>query len=226
MKTKEIRHKARYLHAKHGLYSLDLPTVKKIIKDEGYTIIEYSHFDNTPDVEIVIHSLKLEELLVHSDGFTFANEDFRLVLINKDLNEREKTVLLAHEAGHIVCGHMSHKSILGNAVLEEDEANQFVHFLLRPNLPAKIEIFTHIHKKTIIAVVVTIIALIVGLSFYQNYQTEKKYYEQEFYVTESGERYHQKNCMHIVNKVNARRLTKEEYDSQTYTPCQVCLPEG
>ena len=50
-------------------------------------------------------------------------------------------------------------------------------------------------------------------------------YYGEYYITENGTKYHEKDCMIIKDKNNTQRLTKSDYESGDYEPCQVCLPD-
>lgn len=69
-------------------------------------------------------------MVFRRNGFTYADMEYRFVFVNKELNENEKKLVLAHEMGYIVCGHFTHAPILGNSVIEEGEANQFAHYML------------------------------------------------------------------------------------------------
>ena len=51
-------------------------------------------------------------------------------------------------------------------------------------------------------------------------------YTENFYVTQTGTKYHVKGCMYIRNKTDVRKMTREEYESGEYEPCRACLPEG
>ena len=51
----------------------------------------------------------------------------------------------------------------------------------------------------------------------------KNVYYGEYYVTPSGTKYHTKDCNFVSGKKNIHRLTKEEYESGEYKPCQICI---
>lgn len=145
-----------------------------------------------------------------------------LFFLNRDLSDGEKLLILTHEEGHIVCGHLEHAPILGNSVTEEDEANQFAHYLLRPSLKDSCRVNGHIYKKRLISICLVIVAAvgIMGLLLYD--QKLSSYYE-EYYITESGGKYHEKECIFVKDKNNISRLTLEEFENGEYEPCQVCL---
>lgn len=53
--------------------------------------------------------------------------------------------------------------------------------------------------------------------------TAKKYYG-EYYITSTGNKYHDKDCGYVKGKDNIERLTVEQYESGEYEPCGKCLP--
>ena len=46
----------------------------------------------------------------------------------------------------------------------------------------------------------------------------------DYYVTESGDKYHKEDCRVIQGKNNVRRITEEEFASEKYEPCKICKP--
>jgi hypothetical protein len=54
---------------------------------------------------------------------------------------------------------------------------------------------------------------------------QSRSYYGEYYVSKSGTKYHEKDCMTIKGRSNVRRLTEKDYYSGDYEPCHVCLPE-
>ncbi len=64
----------------------------------------------------------------------------------------------------------------------------------------------------------------IGLGIWlKNIHDEKTYYG-EYYVTETGSKYHEKNCMFVKDKNSVCRLIEEEFQSGDYEPCKTCLP--
>ena len=51
-------------------------------------------------------------------------------------------------------------------------------------------------------------------------------YADNLYRTETGEKYHLRDCMYIKDKTNVYLLTLKEFESGEYEPCGACLPEG
>lgn len=110
--------------------------VKNIIKKYGWEIVEYS-------LESNIHIKLLDKYNVlsvaeRSKAFTVKSIDEQIVFIRSGLSTNNKRLLLAHELGHIVLGHMSDNIVLGYTPAglidegQEDEANEFALEFLAP----------------------------------------------------------------------------------------------
>lgn len=80
-----------------------------------------------------------------------------------------------------------------------------------------------IHLHIIVDTPAAIIILLIGTIVLCNSQKEKKYYG-EYYITESGQKYHEEGCIFVKYKDNVHRMTTDEYESGDYEPCQICLP--
>ena len=118
-----IKNVAETFIKKYKLTIVDYSALKNTATEMGYTIIEYDSVYNDTDVETVIHNLDLGQVVLQSRGFTYADKNHRLIFINEELTEDEKVLVLAHELGHIECGHLSSQHIIGRDVIEEHEAN-------------------------------------------------------------------------------------------------------
>lgn len=223
MRSKDIRRLTVDIRKMYGIDIVNLYSLKKIIETYGYTIIEFDESQNDEDVSIVIEKLDLTDFIIRHKGFSYADADCRLVFIWKDLDDQEKLIILAHELGHISCNHLSHAPILGTCVIEEDEANQFAHYLLRPTFADTVVISSNLYKKRIIIAccVLLLLSCVFGIGVYSKKQ--EKYCE-DYYITTTGEKYHEAGCMFVKDKKNVHRMTIEEFESGKYTPCQMCLP--
>jgi hypothetical protein len=80
------------------------------------------------------------------------------------------------------------------------------------------------HRNVFIASVI-ILCLIVGSLTVYLIIHNRNIYEDNLYITYTGECYHKKECIFVKNKTNIKRLTKEEFESGTYSPCDMCLPD-
>lgn len=222
--TNEIEKVVNKFINENKLTIIDYAHLKNVVNKLGYTVIEYNVSLNDNDVWTVINNLSLEDAVLQHNGFTVSNESYRLVFINEELNENEKLLVLAHEAGHIVCGHLEKKPVLGESVKDEYEANEFSHYLLTPNLLCKAKRFALRHKKTVISICIFIIVIIIASVAFFATKKQQSYYG-EYYITDTGNRYHKKDCIFVKNKTNAKRFTKDEAASGEYSPCEICLPE-
>lgn len=207
-------------------YKLNDITEKSIcdaLQKQGYTVIYFNSVLNNKDVVQVITNLNLENEILSHKGFTYSNDKYRLVFINEDLTEEERLMVLAHEEGHIFCEHTSCQPIIGQDVKQEHEANEFAHYLLYPNKSDKTKSWISRHKKLVISVCACVLLVAIGIAVFSVVSKEQSYYG-EYYVTATGNKYHKKDCIFVKNKDNVRRLTKEEFESGDYDPCQTCLP--
>ncbi len=222
MTDSEIRQKVRNFKKDYVLKELTYSTLSEAVEKQGYTIIEFNNISNDENVQNLIDALKLNQNIVHSKGFTYANTNYRIVFINESLSDEEKLIVLSHEQGHIYLGHLATVSIIGRDVIEEYEANEFSHYLLNPGNTSKALLAVKTHKKAAIAAFLSLV-LIIGAVCAICIVHSKNVYYGEYYITPSGTKYHTKDCSFVSDKKNLRRLTKEEYESGKYEPCQKCV---
>lgn len=205
------------------LTEVNYTSLKKAVSSLGYTVIEFSNIANDTDVETVIQNLNLGQIAMQSKGFTYADKNYRLVFINEGLSNGEKLLVLAHETGHIVCEHFSVAPIIGKDVKDEYEANEFCHYLLKKRPFKNIKKFATRHRKGLIAGAVVLFAAFIVLNVYKSIKEEDKYVD-GYYITTTGDCYHEENCIFIKNKTNVSKLTKKDFEEGTYNPCNICLP--
>lgn len=209
---------------KYKLTSIDYFDLKNVASNMGYTVIEFNSIFNEKDVETVIRNLDLNENALKSRGFTYVSAEYRLIFVNEDLNDEEKLLVLSHELGHILCEHFSTSPIIGNDVKDEHDANEFSHYLLKKSGFRKVKNAISVHRKAFVASVVILCLIIGSLTAYLIIRN-RNVYEDNLYITSTGECYHKKECIFVKNKTNIKKLTKEEFDSGTYSPCDMCLPD-
>lgn len=80
----------------YRLKNITFDKLKKVIEKQGYTVIEYNIDVNKEEVNVLIYELSLFDYVRNSKGFTYADNNYRLVFVNEDLSEYEKLVVLAH----------------------------------------------------------------------------------------------------------------------------------
>lgn len=127
--------------------------------------------------------------------------------------------MLAHEEGHIWNSHFNSNSILGNDVHQEYQANEFSHYLLDDKTGKK--------KRIKMGVIISVLVLTIGLGagYYFKNQHDERVYIDNLYRTATGSKYHVRDCMYIKDKTDVQRLTREEFDSGEYDPCNACKPD-
>ncbi len=223
MDSREVKLKVRKFIKEFGVHELNYALLKGYVERQGYTVVEYSHLSNDEIVSSLINALNLSENICNSKGFTYADQNQRIVFIHEDLSDAEKLVVLSHEAGHIYLGHMSSAPIIGRDVQEEYEANEFAHFLMNPGKWDKIIASVRRHKVATILIAICLVVIVVAGAIFSQIEKEKQYYG-EYYITSTGNKYHDKDCGYVKGKDNIEQLTIEQYESGEYEPCGVCLP--
>lgn len=224
MTNREIQKKVKQFKRKFGLLDCNYAALEKATEKQGYTIVEFNHISNNESVRTLVDSLGLQEYVSHSKGFTYADKNYRIVFIHEDLNEEEKTKVLAHENGHIYLGHFSSSQVIGKDVQEEYEANEFSHYLQTDSVATKMQNGFIKHKKICLVVVAIAFVLAIALAIFGYIEKEKQYYG-EYYITETGNKYHERDCIFVKDKNNTQRLTVEQFESGEYSPCATCLPD-
>ena len=223
MDSREVKLKVRKFIKEFGTHELNYASLRGYVEQQGYTVVEYNHLSNDEIISSLIKALKLSENIRNSKGFTYADQNQRIVFIHEDLSDAEKLMVLSHEAGHIYLGHMSSAPIIGRDVQEEYEANEFAHFLINPGKWDKAIIYVRKHKLAAILTAIGLVVLIAGAVIFFQVEKEKQYYG-EYYITDSGNKYHEKDCIYVKDKTNTHRMTIEEFESGEYEPCKMCLP--
>lgn len=218
-----IRAAARSFLNEYKLNEVTLDNLKQIIKSQGYTIVEFNNIFNEENVTQIIDALGVNEQVEKTKGFTYADSKRRIVFLNEDLSNSEKLLVLAHEEGHIYCNHFSSVPIIGREVVEEHEANEFTHYILNNSIGQKIGIIIKKRRKPIIISLAIILAILIGMVVVGVIQKEQSYYG-DYYMTSTGNKYHEEECIFVKDKTNIHRMTIEEFESGEYEPCEICLP--
>lgn len=213
------KYEAAKFRKKYALKQINSSTLSRTLENQGYTIVLFNGITDDKNVEALINGLHLNKYIEECKCFTYSDSSYRIVFIHEDLNEEEKTIVLAHEEGHIWNGHLQKNSIFGEDVVQEKEANDFAHYLLNDKNGNKKRVLIVFLIGALLSI--TVGYLVVSHSVWHN----KAVYVDGLYRTESGTKYHRENCIYIQNKTNVIKLTKEEFDSGDYEPCKVCQPD-
>ena len=223
MNTSEIKKLVTNFRREFGIRDVTAESLEEAFRKQGFTIIDFNPAVNDPDVTTVIDSLGLQGMISHSNGFVYVDGNYRLVFLNEKLNAEERCVVLAHEEGHYYCGHTASRVVIGRTVIEEQEANEFSHYLLQGTVKNRVSNSVSKYKKPLIIGAV-IAGLATGGGVASKEIHDRQLYEGEYYVTMHGEKYHRENCVTIQGH-ETRRLTKEDVENGTYEPCDVCQPD-
>lgn len=218
---KIIKRCAYSLLSQYRLQGITLDNLVYIIEDQGYEIVEYCFEDL--GTQHLLNKIGLIDYAKARKAFTYKQGLSRFVFIFEDLSAKEKLLALAHEVGHIVCNHLKDGNV-ECSVDEEYEANEFAHHLLHPGIWLGFKVWLITHKKGVIAITSVVLALVIGAVIIKNVSRSRSYYG-EYYITESGEKYHKEDCIFVKDKNNIERLTEKDYYSDEYEACQICLPE-
>lgn len=210
----------REFKKKYCIKKTDYEEIKSVIEKQGYTIIPYNTVCNNKNVEILITALQVKEYIHSCKCFTYQDDKYRLVFINEELSEEEKKIVLAHEEGHIWHEHMTNNAVFGEDVIQEHQANEFAHYLLYGQ-----KIYTR-KQKLIGCGAVCLLVMLMGCSVAGKYNHDKKIYTDNYYITNTGKKYHVESCVYVKSKKDVHKLTKEQYETGLYTPCSVCIPQS
>ncbi len=206
---------------------ISIPTLDNliyIINLHGFDIIDFDNAESNESISALIENLNLQQLITSSKAFTYQNGDVKLVFVCDSLTADEKKFAMAHELGHILLNHLKIGCITPD-ISEEYQANEFAHYFLNPStLITTLQLIKRYKKAFIIAA--TIVAVIASSTFVIHQINKQKTYYGKYYITQSGEKYHDKNCIIIKDKKNVHRMTEEEFESGEYEPCQICLPDA
>lgn len=207
--------KANTFKRKYKIRNSTLNHVVDALEKQGYTIILFNGVHDNDDVKRIIQLLDLEKLVNQNKCFTYRNERYRLVFLHEDLTEEEKRIALAHEEGHIWNGHMMQKNVFGEDILQEYEANEFAHYLLKNKKEQKLIIF-------IVIAILFLLGVFASLRIKNHNMVNAD--ESQFYITDTGNKYHTKDCKYVRGKEEVYPISKSELQSGRYEPCNICKP--
>ncbi len=109
-------------------------------------------------------------------------------------------------------------------VLTRDEYKKLTAYLLGENSFSSVGILTALYTGIRIGELCALTFGDIDIDGTQDANQQKNYYG-EYYITDTGHKYHRADCIFVKNKENVRRLTEEEFFSGDYEPCEMCLPE-
>ena len=182
-----IQAKVKDMLSHYKLSKVTLDNLVYIIEDQGFEIIEYV-FGEDSSANRLIERLDLTNHSRANKAFAYQCGVSKFVFVSEDMSAREKLYALAHEVGHIFCGHLKD----GNttcSIEEEYEANEFAHAILHPRMWDSIVQWIREHKKPVYVgafVLVLVCTVVIGIVYLER---QRSYYG-EYYITDSGHKYH------------------------------------
>lgn len=220
-KDKFIKMKVKDLLNHYRLSKVTLDNLIYIIEDQGFEIIEFSSGNDIYSNQLLNH-LDLIDYAKASNTFTYQYGSAKFVFICEELSASEKLCALAHEIGHICLSHLKNGNIF-NSVEEEYDANEFAHYLLHPGYITIIKGWITERKTAALITVSLLLAISIGTVVIAQINNNDAQYT-KYYITESGKKYHKKDCFYIKYRPNVKQMNKEDFESGKYKPCKICLP--
>ena len=208
---------AKEFQKKYGIDKVNSKVLQSIIEVQGYRFIEFNGISDTKEVQTLINLLGLQQRVLSSKCFIFQNDHYRLLFIHEELNEEERMIVLAHEEGHIWNNHLIRNGSIYDDVKQEYEANEFAHYLLKDTSSEKRK------RRFIVCMFLVVIGVMLGVFFKQKHDAIT--YTESLYITESGAKYHRKDCVYIRDRKDVHRMTLVEFDTGEYEACEVCFPD-
>ena len=185
-----------------------------IHRQYGFTTYGY-HKD-----EEKLYETNTYELSLQKPAFSYSKNGKRYVFYNDALSDKDITLLLSHELGHLHYDHLYRRSDSSDtAIYKEWQAHVFSGYLLDQE-----DKYTCIRKITL-AIVIGVACFSLGtLCAKPAEQNQTSHSEDYVYITPSGHSYHAENCQYGKNYRNSfviRRSDAEEH----FLPCDQCNPD-
>jgi hypothetical protein len=221
---KSIKNKSTEFLKKFKMTVVNAPSLISAIEKQGYSVVEYSRISNSSDVESLLVALNVKSLSLTTGAFTYADKNHRILFIEEGLSDDEKTILLAHEEGHIFLGHLnSMNGICGDEILKEHEANTFAHYLLNRSFLNSLYVNMSVYKLRT-ALISMFVLILLGASVTAGIIYNKNLHKNEYCRTRAGWHYHLPDCETIEN-FEVTYDSRENYEKIGIDPCKVCLPD-
>ena len=206
-----------------------LENLIEAIRNQGYQIIYLNRLDNHDAVEQLLGEINCSQYVNSCKAFTYKDGPNKIVFLDDNLRDADKLHLLAHEEGHIYCGHMEREDCSSGIVEDEWEANEFAHYILNPSIDIKIRLFAKNNKKALLITLFTVLLLIIGVVTLpklkeQSMRNQNYAKTMDYYVTASGSKYHMEGCQYIEGK-DIRKITEKEFKYGKYKPCKECIKQ-
>ncbi len=178
---------------------------------QGYEIFEWQR--NLPKHEEILDKIDCLNLSRYKDGFTYVDQNKKIIFVLKTVSEAEKKILLTHELIHLHLGHIKPFEVI--TVAEENAATEFAHSL------KLILGFIRFLKYTLPLLILIAVCLFGRSSIHTSVTSPNQQY---VYVTRSGDCYHRKHCGTIQSSKTVYKINIQDA-MRAYFPCSVCNPD-
>ena len=222
--TADVKKKAHKLLLQYKLSEITIDNLLFLLDEAGYVFVEYTPGKNE-EANLYLERLHLTDYAERCPAFTYCKGSMKAVFVREDLTVEEKRYALAHEYGHIVSGHLERKCSFEGSVTDEQEANEFAHYFLNPSFIIRLRAKLYNNRKEVIILACSMLVFMMAVCILAVKVRSDKFYK-NYYVTDTGFKYHKKDCPYTKEKGNIRRMTRDEYETGLYSPCQVCASEG
>ena len=85
---------------KYGIVRPSLDDVYRIVKDQGYEIIDFDPDDKSEALSLLSQELGLSTQIMAQDAFVVHNNRIQLLFVKDSLEVTEKVIAMVHELGH------------------------------------------------------------------------------------------------------------------------------
>lgn len=206
--NKQIYRTAKqFIKAVHG--KKDFTSAETFAESVGYKITFY----NTTQGDAEIARYHLEQKALNTKAFTYASTA-KIIFIDNTTHPNDKLMLLYHELGHILLGHIGDGRLFTrNAILMDIEADAFVQEVLTFSAPK---------YKLYLALSLLVISISAAVFFSSINKAKENTATDTVYITKSGDKYHKSECFSTKDKTCAS-IDKSEAE-KLFAPCQLCNP--
>ena len=180
----------------------------------GFTSYGY-HKDEEKLYETKTYDLSLER-----PAFSYSKNGKRYVFYNDTLSDKDITLLLAHELGHLHYDHLYRRFDSSDTpIYKEWQAHVFAGYLLDPE---ERHPYTH---KIMLAIVIGVACFSLGTFCAKPAEQNQAYLSGDYvYVTPSGHSYHAENCQYGKNYRNSFMIRRSDAEEH-FLPCDQCNPD-
>ncbi len=238
MKNNSVKRKAQRVLLKNRLYSLtDYNALRRVVESCQFTIIEYKKHYNTRYVSELIKKLGIESEVERNDSFLYLKNNLKFLFVNSDVSEQDKCSLLRHELGHICDPDLINADIHYSKIKKEEFANEFSLYIKNPGIVFKFCVLV-VKKWKLAVCIAALTACVLGLFLMVNsliiqprkaaarYIDASGIFDDTYYVTSGGRKYHRDFCIIVKYRNNLTECTISEAVEDGYKPCSICVSQS